>query len=862
MQNNCLCCRKRATKRKADETKSESESEQNYNETKLPSKKRKLRKDSEESPQQSTSAKKVSKTKDKSNHEKSAKSDKTLTNSKTKKGGTKTKNISNKELKNNNKITKTSEHDSDEDNYSEGGGKQCEDDGTTSKPSKNKDSSHNIKTRKATKSNGTRAKPRTVNTKTKQGIAKTEEDDEEDHITSKSVKVKKAVSKKVVKAKPLKKVPVEKPSLAFTKTANKTKGSASSQVMQLKISVFDNLYSKLKSKNKDISIEEAAEMLTKISSDNLQMAFKSSQKPDKLGNNSSRQEKKVISDTEEIVSQAAEALVSFRAKSPISREDPSKIEKMNSTQSSLSSTAPSLNTQAGEKVKPYVTSATSAVQALMQFQSSSSVPSTFPSVPTASSLPHNMLHGVLPTVSLSQSFPQLLQPNLSTSFTNLMPMVSSHATLPSFSQIAAHLRPPPTLPGMANTLTSNPSGMQHTLLTPSLSSVPSPSLMLPNQPLLQPQLQQPLPLTNPVTSSKQSLAAVKNIAPTVEATVKKTTTQKQNPLQQPLKGMEEVVGNVGTNVPQPILWNLKSPVVFLGSPQNLGGVPRNLVASPSTSQSGTSLEQAGYRPVAPKPVTKSDTTHAAAAPVSSVPNLLTLGGRPILPRTQLQGGDDSKKLQSPQSGMSFVSQLPSMNPSHPYQAAASTLQPLTQVTSTSPKKTTLMSVNLPSSSIITNLPSSSNPVGQPINTFMQQNFQDNSSVKCTSQSSVSAKQAVKKLVHERTKSAELKKEASGSANPHPTTKLKAILPLPPKDPTTSTVTSTETKNNEFNLEQAATALLSIGVPDGIETIGLKQGSSDPSKDDYEEDVVFTSKGTFRVGDVDVDPRYNRIGRGE
>ena len=65
--------------------------------------------------------------------------------------------------------------------------------------------------------------------------------------------------------------------------------------------------------------------------------------------------------------------------------------------------------------------------------------------------------------------------------------------------------------------------------------------------------------------------------------------------------------------------------------------------------------------------------------------------------------------------------------------------------------------------------------------------------------------------------------------------------------------------NKFNLEQTASALLSIGKTESAEGNTTSQG--DDSQDGQDEKVVFTSKGMFRVGDVEVDRQYNRIGRG-
>ena len=66
------------------------------------------------------------------------------------------------------------------------------------------------------------------------------------------------------------------------------------------------------------------------------------------------------------------------------------------------------------------------------------------------------------------------------------------------------------------------------------------------------------------------------------------------------------------------------------------------------------------------------------------------------------------------------------------------------------------------------------------------------------------------------------------------------------------------------MQQAASALLSISSQDGLDTVDTSQpggGEGEDSLDEHDDEVVFTSKGVFRVGDVDVDPKYNRIGIG-
>lgn len=667
-----------------------------------------------------------------------------------------------------------------------------------------------------------------------------------------------------------------------------------SQITQVKSIVFDHLFEELKSclGNKSLSVKEAGDMLKKISAKDLCLALRSAGQGTNLEQDRSSfggrknqdtgligQERKAISDTEEIVSQAAEALVSFRSKSPLSREKENKVENnaknlVTSDVVTKTSTVKRLEQSfvESQKLNPSVVTTGSlnssqVVQALMQIQTSSVLSPQIFQTHVTSSPSQSLVQGQgYLAVSLPQQFPQGPPAGMNTSFPSMMPMVASHGALPSFSQIAAHLRSP-----------SMQGGVQPPLLSAAAANPTAPtSVMLPSPNLVQPQLQPNVPIPSPVSTNKlQALAAMKNAGTPIEAPGNKgPSNQKQILPQQPLKGMEEVVGNVGNvgaNVP-PIVWSLKPPVVFLGSPQNLGGVPRNLMAT--SANQGVNVnpnkDQPGYPPVAPRPVSSSDGTRINPGTVSSVhtPNVLTLGGRPILPRTQPRSAEDaSNKRPQPiaaQSSLAFVTTSlgsPGMFPVQSTTPAVLGQGAVTQVSSAlNPTRTGLVAVSLPGTSL---------QINTAIGNLTSQNVPDCPGGDCSSPTSVTAKQAVKKLVHERTKTAELKREASSSGGS--STKLKTILPSPPKPlETATTITSSAAplsensdlalKNSEFNLEQAATALLSIGVPDSSDM--LKSHSNDTLKEDHDEDVVFTSKGMFRVGDVDVDPHYNRIGRGK
>ena len=336
----------------------------------------------------------------------------------------------------------------------------------------------------------------------------------------------------------------------------------------------------------------------------------------------------------------------------------------------------------------------------------------------------------------------------------------------------------------------------------------------------------------------------------------------QQKSQLPLKSMEEIVGNVGqTGVPQPVGWSFQksqTPVVYLASPQTLGGVPRNIVPATQSTSSVPLGQENMYKPVSAKITTGKPELVPAAARISGTQGgtlsqgqtgLATVGKRPILPREQ---------------GATAVG-LPETRATH-------RLPPVVpQVTNPIPA-----SVQTPVSS------STLVPAQQRVVAASMTSFQSTT----TPTTTLSAKQAVKNLVRERTKSAELKRQdSSGSTSSRSVDTTEpaeagqrspSLSPLQPRrvsesacDVTSiaSTVDLTAlqsasyqgTRPNEFNLEQAASALLSIGKTESPEGNTTSQG--DDNQDGQDEKVVFTSKGMFRVGDVEVDPQYNRIGRG-
>lgn len=343
----------------------------------------------------------------------------------------------------------------------------------------------------------------------------------------------------------------------------------------------------------------------------------------------------------------------------------------------------------------------------------------------------------------------------------------------------------------------------------------------------------PMPITE--TSQKQ-----------ITQTVTQPVTQAKSQL--PLKSMEEIVGNVGqAGIPPSVGWSFpksQAPVVYLASPQTLGAVPRSIVP-PAQGRVGVHVDHENtYKPVSSK-VTTTKPDIAPAPGISRViqgatlqSGLNTMGKRPILPREQ---------------GTSGIVQ--------PEIIAAHRLPPVVSLATN--KVPSSMSTHVSMSNLV---PSQQKAV----------------SANMSFTTTVSAKQAVKKLVRERTKSAELKRQDSfGSVGGRPSVSADTgqgiEIMINPQRPSMQTSLSGDgaittvdasaiqppkyqnTRPNEFNVEQAASALLSIGKTESPEGNVTSQG--DDIQDGQDEKVVFTSKGMFRVGDVEVDPQYNRIGRG-
>ncbi|XP_001635170.3 uncharacterized protein LOC5515022 [Nematostella vectensis] len=629
------------------------------------------------------------------------------------------------------------------------------------------------------------------------------------------------------------------------KSAKPVNVSKLSPNIRMKIKVFDHLFANLKEciNDKKLTMKLAASILLNVSAQDLnevipkevnekvfgkteeELGQKDFDDPDQKEItgvvNRKKDKKTIVSDSEETISQAAEALVSFRSKSPILREDSKKIDNNESNKQQFLFPITSMAGQAPVSVVSTSFSPTQAVQALIQIHSSSQLGhQAFPtSAAETMPLPQQIFQspGGYPVASLAgiaHSVPSHINQNQP---------ITVQCTLPTFTQLANHLRQPLVTSGVKPLLNK---------------SVVSPPLQA-TQMLFSSQSQAKTHSQAVNTLPPNQLQVLTSINPDSPA-----LQAKLQPPQQPLKGMEEVIGNVGSNVPS-LMWGT-TPVVFLGSPQNLGGVPRNIIAAQSNPH------DPGYQHhVALKPKAEGVATGSRGGQ-GGVPLMKSLGGRPILPRTQ------SRTLVTDMSaGASGVVLTSTVSmPSNVFHSTNTAVYSSIPQGAATPQGHSIMVVS---------------PVASKAHARPQAESESGNTDRNSRAPGVSAKQAVKKLVHERTKSAELKREAperkqKTMENAKTLEKIPSNFPSPkPKiTPTKPGARPSEevprSRSSEFNIEQAATALLSIGAHEGSDG-GVRESPSheEAHPEAPDEKVVFTSKGMFRVGDVEVDPEYNRIG---
>lgn len=685
----------------------------------------------------------------------------------------------------------------------------------------------------------------------------------------------------------------------------------SNGLSEKKIKVFDHLFSELKKCPgfSKLTVSSAAELLLKVNTDKLKVLVlglsskqaktsvtssrptggnvlsspakspgsvsvsepkrrrTNSEKTSSLSSTSSTPEKTGQGKSEQVkLSQAAEALVSFRTNPTILRQEKtdtdilsakSSDKVISNTDSSAENTAPKESCMADEVAETWTEIVTTANEASV----SRGTDSFDVSAPSQSQTASQMQSSLLVQGPLHQpvGFPASIE-------ANLQHLANMQHNLVNLSQFTAHLNSvAASVPSQVSPRLPAPSS-----LNPSSTAVISPRMMNPtdiqNIQALFGRPAQP--------SSIQTPMVVQGVTPSLASNSNSPQAQPQ----QPLKGMEDVVSCVGSRTTGNLLWNLKpaTPVVYLTSPQTLSGVrARNII--PQSEGHGTLPFTAGMANVQSVGIPKASLSSASTSVLTlgkvtlvSQPATLSTSHavngnsqRPILPREQrmtpMIPGESQSAPQAPVT--TVMGQIPRNIP--PAVRPGNMTVQFSNTAATSPLNSRQTPV-----SIVTQAPCVSTTV------------QSTATVSTAAgMAPVSAKLAVKMFVHERTKSAELKRTSSFNnlLSNEPIAATTAVDNQPENvvlNASSQSLASqlmdqaekqtTTTKQSDFNLHQAASALLSISSQDGLDTADMLQagGEGEDSLDEHDDEVVFTSKGVFRVGDVDVDPKYNRIGRGK
>lgn len=583
----------------------------------------------------------------------------------------------------------------------------------------------------------------------------------------------------------------------------------------------------------------------------------SSTTPEKTGQGKSEQVK---------LSQAAEALVSFRTNPTILRQEKTDTDILSAKSSDK--VIPNTDSTKAENTTPKESCVADEVaEALMEIVTTTNetsvshgVDSCYVSAPSQSQTASQMPSSLLVQGPLHQpvGFPASIE-------ANLHQLANMQQNLVNLSQLTAHLNSvAASVPSQVSPRLTAPSS-----LNPSSTAVMSPRMMNPTD------VQNIQAFFGRTTqpSSIQTPMVVQGVTPPLAANSNNPQAQPQ----QPLKGMEDVVSCVGSRTTGNLLWNIKpaTPVVYLTSPQTLTGVrARNIIPQseghgslPFTSAMANvqslGIPKASLSSASTSVLTLGKVTLVSQpAPLSTSHAVNVSSQRPILPREQrmapmFPGGSQS----APQAPVTTVmGQIPRNIP--PAVRPGNMTVQFSNTAATSPLNTRQTPV-----SIVTQAPCVSTTV-QSMATLST----------AAGMAPVSAKLAVKKFVHERTKSAELKRSSSlnNLLSNDPIAATTAVDNQPENAVPNSSSQSqasqlmdlaekqTTTKQSDFNLHQAASALLSISSQDGLDAADVLQagGEGEDSLDEHDDEVVFTSKGVFRVGDVDVDPKYNRIGRGK
>ena len=561
------------------------------------------------------------------------------------------------------------------------------------------------------------------------------------------------------------------------------------------------------------------------------------------------------------LSQAAEALVSFRANPTILRQERAEVD--------LRLPIPAVKVTATKKLEKKSSSPSKEIGCtpLDRTSESSMHILTTTNEPKASQSSLNAIS----TTSQSQATTQLsLSPAIHGTLqqtvgfpsidTSLQQVATVQQNLMNLSQLTSQLNPVSAVPvpltpkarvhGAEKSRLMNQTGMQNVQAL----------FCQPTQP---PNIQTSVAIQTPVT------------------TLTAGGSNQQLQPQQPLKGMEDVVSCVGSRSTTNMLWNIKPatpPVVYLTSPQSLSGVrarhiiPQNEGHRPLPFNTGMAKVHTAGIPKAPLNsvstcgvMTLGKVTvvnQAASLPTTQAVNMTCQ--RPILPREQRL----PSLFTSMQQG---ASQLPvttisgQISHSFPPVCIGSMPVPFGGIHVTS----ALTSL----SNVMTQAPISQYP---PIEVPVMQTPVVTTGQITATTSPVNAKQAVKKFVHQRTKSAELRRSesltnillnepvASPTVAEQPEVSIASTCSSQSDQAQVQPENKSTSITSEFNVQQAASALLSISSQDGLDTVDTSHpggGEGEDSLDEHDDEVVFTSKGVFRVGDVDVDPKYNRIGIG-
>ena len=561
------------------------------------------------------------------------------------------------------------------------------------------------------------------------------------------------------------------------------------------------------------------------------------------------------------LSQAAEALVSFRANPTILRQERAEVDlrlpipavKVTATKSlEKKSSSPSKEigcTPLDRTSESSMHILTTTNEPKASQSSLNAISTTSQSQATTQLSLSPAIHGTLQQTVGFPSIDTSLQ-QVATVQQNLMNLSQLTSQLNPVSAVPVPLNPKARVHGTEKSRLMNQTGMQNVQAL----------FCQPTQP---PNIQTSVAIQTPVT------------------TLTAGGSNQQLQPQQPLKGMEDVVSCVGSRSTTNMLWNIKPatpPVVYLTSPQSLSGVrarhiiPQNEGHRPLPFNTGMAKVHTAGIPKAPLNsvstcgvMTLGKVTvvnQAASLPTTQAVNMTCQ--RPILPREQRL----PSLFTSMQQG---ASQLPvttisgQISHSFPPVCIGSMPVPFGGIHVTS----ALTSL----SNVMTQAPISQYP---PIEVPVMQTPVVTTGQITATTSPVNAKQAVKKFVHQRTKSAELRRSesltnillnepvASPTVAEQPEVSIASTCSSQSDQAQVQPENKSTSITSEFNVQQAASALLSISSQDGLDTVDTSHpggGEGEDSLDEHDDEVVFTSKGVFRVGDVDVDPKYNRIGIG-